>query len=97
MVNSFASEKRGNVATTFALTVAVLLGAIGAAVDYSRLTNRQTALQRTADSAALAGAQVLSHNESLPPGQRESAAVQTANQAANGAAPTAPEHCNRVP
>ena len=55
----FAAETGGAVAITFALAVLPLLGAVGAAVDYSRLSLAHTTKQSAADAAALAGAKAM--------------------------------------
>lgn len=86
---SFARNQRGNVVIVFGLTAPALIGMAGAAVDYSRLADRRTELQRVADAAALSAAKVLSTNYAQTSGQREAAAVLAANQVTHGAAPTA--------
>ena len=53
MPKSFVRDQRGNVAIMLGLTAPVLIGMIGAAVDYSRLASRHAELQRIADAAAL--------------------------------------------
>jgi Flp pilus assembly protein TadG len=49
-------DQRGVVAIIFALAILPLMGLVGAAIDYSRLTLSRENLQSVADSAALAGA-----------------------------------------
>jgi Putative Flp pilus-assembly TadE/G-like len=50
----FARNERGNVGIMFAMSLIPMLGAAGAAIDYSRASNGQSVLQSNADSAALA-------------------------------------------
>lgn len=47
------SDRRGNVAVIFALTLVPILGASGAAVDYSRATSFRAQLQNAVDETAL--------------------------------------------
>jgi Flp pilus assembly protein TadG len=53
----FAGAKDGNTVITFALAFIPLMGLTGAAVDYSRANQLQTAMQAAADTAALMVAQ----------------------------------------
>lgn len=53
LVADFRRAKRGNVAITFALALLPLVGATGAAIDYSRGSNARTALQAALDAAGL--------------------------------------------
>lgn len=55
---------RGNVSMIFALSVTTVIIAIGAAMDYSSLEQRDNLLQNAADSAVLAAA--LSGETRLP-------------------------------
>ena len=50
---------RGNIAMMFALSLPALLGALGAASDYSMLEMKRTSLQAAADASALAAAKEL--------------------------------------
>ena len=50
---SFRSANRGNVMMTFALASLPLIGATGAAVDFSRASSANAAMQSALDSAAL--------------------------------------------
>ena len=50
----FLRDRRASVAPAFAAAVIPIFGLIGAAVDYSRAGNAQSALQAAADSTALA-------------------------------------------
>ncbi len=52
----FAKDNKGNVATMAALLMLPLMGAMGAAVDYSRISSARGSLQVAVDSAALAAA-----------------------------------------
>jgi Flp pilus assembly protein TadG len=49
----FARAERGNVAMMFAVTLPMLLTAIGAAIDYSRMANARSAMQAAIDATAL--------------------------------------------
>jgi Flp pilus assembly protein TadG len=53
----FAGAQHGNTAITFALAFIPLIGLVGAAVDYSRANQLQTAMQAAADTTALMVAQ----------------------------------------
>jgi len=55
----FARDRRGNVATIFALLAVPAFGVIGAAVDYREANRVRTQLQEAADAGALAGARAL--------------------------------------
>ncbi len=57
-----AQDRRGAVTVLFALCLLPLIIAISAAVDYSRLVESRTALQRAVDNAALSGAAAYSVN-----------------------------------
>ncbi len=50
------SDRRGNVSILFGLSLLPMLGAAGAAVDYSRSSSAKSSLTAAADAAALAGA-----------------------------------------
>jgi Flp pilus assembly protein TadG len=54
----FSISSRGNVAVTFAVAAVPFTGAIGAAIDYSRVTTLRTNMQTALDSTALALAKV---------------------------------------
>ena len=49
----FRHNERGNIAVIFAITMVPMIGFIGAAVDYSRVTNARSAMQAALDSTAL--------------------------------------------
>src|SRR5262245_43337079 len=53
----FARAKEGNTVITFGLAFIPLVGLVGAAVDYSRANQLQTAMQAAADTTALMIAQ----------------------------------------
>src|SRR5688572_6426439 len=50
---SFLRECSGSVSIAYALALLPLIGAAGAAIDYSRATNEQAKLQQATDAAAL--------------------------------------------
>lgn len=52
-IKSFASDKRGNIASIFAFTILPVLGMVGSAMDYGQLTNTRSALKQAADMTAL--------------------------------------------
>ena len=49
----FAGDRRGNVALTFGIATLPLIGAVGAAVDYSHANSVKAAMQSALDSTAL--------------------------------------------
>jgi Flp pilus assembly protein TadG len=53
LVRKFGTAKGGNVVMTFALATLPVVGAIGAAVDYSRANSAKVALQAAVDAAGL--------------------------------------------
>ena len=53
-IQNFLTERRGSIAITFGLTLAVLLGLSGMSVDGNRALNARTSIQGAADAAALA-------------------------------------------
>jgi Flp pilus assembly protein TadG len=85
----FAGDTRGAVAIIFALTLLPMLGAVGAAVDYSRLTLAHENLQSVADAAALAGAKALQAKADQTTSVAESAALAAATAVVTGMAPHA--------
>jgi Flp pilus assembly protein TadG len=85
----FADDTRGAVAMIFALTLLPVLGAVGAAVDYSRLTLAHENLQSVADAAALAGAMALQAKAKEIASVAESAAHAAATAVVAGMAPNA--------
>src|SRR6188472_539683 len=70
-VNRFSADDHGNVAIILALAAIPVLGATGAAVDYSRALQGRGVLQRVADSAALSAAKM----SSASPAQRKKLAT----------------------
>lgn len=53
-ISEFKSDKRGNVAILFAITVIPMLGLVGAAIDYSNAIRLKQKIASTIDAAALA-------------------------------------------
>lgn len=53
--SKFRGSDDGAVAIVFSMSLLVILGAMGAAIDYTRLTGKKAELQSAADSAVLAG------------------------------------------
>jgi Flp pilus assembly protein TadG len=78
---SLRASERGNVMLTFALALIPIVGAVGAAVDYSRANNFRTQLLAAADaasvgsvaksSAAVAAASTMSSDGAIPTGQTD--------------------------
>ena len=52
----FKDEKSGNVATLFAMSMIVVCGAVGGAIDYGRASHAQRKMQAATDAAAMAAA-----------------------------------------
>ncbi len=53
LLSSFASDRRGNIAVIFALSLLPILSFIGAAIDYSMATRAKTKLTSALDTAVL--------------------------------------------
>lgn len=53
IIQVFAGDTRGGVLPLFAVCIAVVFGAVGAAVDYSRANSSRTAMQAALDAAAI--------------------------------------------
>lgn len=62
IVQRFGRDAQGSVALMFAFAAIVLIGAVGAAMDYSRAASVQSSLQRAVDGTALLAAK---NNEQL--------------------------------
>jgi Flp pilus assembly protein TadG len=56
LFKQFRHQTSGNVSLFFALSLTTLLGATGAAMDYSKSSNARSSLMSATDAAALAGA-----------------------------------------
>ncbi|HXF87716.1 MAG TPA: TadE/TadG family type IV pilus assembly protein [Xanthobacteraceae bacterium] len=52
-LRAFRSERSANVTVTFALAIIPVVGAVGAAVDYSHVNSARTAMQSAVDATAL--------------------------------------------
>src|SRR5262245_1263661 len=52
-LGSFRAAEGGNIMLTFALALIPIVGAVGAAVDYSRANNYRTQLLAAADAASV--------------------------------------------
>ncbi|TNC09688.1 pilus assembly protein [Methylobacterium terricola] len=59
LLRRFPHDRSGTVLIAFAVALPILLGAVSAAVEYSRLLYRKAQLQSAADAGALAGATLL--------------------------------------
>lgn len=58
-MRSFWRDRRGNVAILFALAIVPVMGAMGAALDYSMANTYRTGMQKAVDAAALAVSKVM--------------------------------------
>src|SRR3954451_19844723 len=58
LLSRFMQDRRGNVATMFAIAVIPVIGLVGAAVDYSRAASVRTGMQAAIDATALAMAKL---------------------------------------
>ena len=67
LARRFNKDHRGNMAVTFALTLIPVMGAVGAAVDYSHANSVKTALQAAADSTALMLSKIAATTNSSAP------------------------------
>ncbi len=72
-LRALSDDTRGGVAIIFGLTIFVLFGMIGLAVDYARFVNARTQTIEATDAAVLAGARALQAN-----GGDQAAAVKVA-------------------
>lgn len=59
---AFFSDCNGNVAIIFGLVAPILVGGVGAALDYAAANSQHAALQAAADAGAIAGARELAHS-----------------------------------
>jgi Flp pilus assembly protein TadG len=71
-LKQFVSNRSGNVAVAFALTILPVLFLVGAAIDYSGATDLKTRLQRATDATAL---QLCQMSRTASQGQRQQAAL----------------------
>jgi Flp pilus assembly protein TadG len=69
-MRSIVKDQSGTVIALFALSLPVVLTAIGVAVDYSDLVRKRTSLQSAADDAALASTKVLALSSAATPPQK---------------------------
>src|SRR5437764_1511069 len=63
LCRGFIASRRGNVAVIFGVAAVPLFGALGAALDFSRITRSQSTLQSAMDASVLAGLSATSGNE----------------------------------
>ncbi len=66
----FQSNEDGNVALTFAVSAVAIIGCMGAAMDFSTLSNAKSRSQSIADQSALSAAIFVKNND-RPPSSRE--------------------------
>jgi Flp pilus assembly protein TadG len=83
LFNEFCRARGGNLAVVFALSAVPVVGAIGAAVDFARVSDMRSQLQGALDAAVLAGVTQLSANQ-------VSAAGNMFDLNVNGKYPTSP-------
>jgi Flp pilus assembly protein TadG len=62
-MRNFWHDRKGNVAILFALAIVPVMGAMGAALDYSRANAYRTDMQKAVDATALALSKVMPLNE----------------------------------
>lgn len=60
----FLRAKSGNVAILFSIAIIPIVGAMGAAVDYSMATANRTSMQKALDATALALAKLMPISQS---------------------------------
>jgi Flp pilus assembly protein TadG len=63
LCRGFLASRNGNVAVIFGVAAVPLFGALGAALDFSRVTRSQSTLQSAMDASVLAGLAATSGNE----------------------------------
>lgn len=63
LFRGFLASKTGNVAVIFGVAAVPLFGALGAALDFSRVSKSQSTLQSAMDASVLAGLSATSGNE----------------------------------
>src|SRR3954462_8169210 len=69
LLNEFGRAREGNLAVIFALSALPLIAAIGAAVDFSKVSDVRTQMQNALDAAALAGVMQASASQVSTAGQ----------------------------
>ena len=76
-VSKFSRARGGNIAVVFAVIAPVMIGLVGAAVDYAQYNSFRSQLQSIADMAAVAGARhysIAGQNKKVPKAVAEDAA-----------------------
>src|SRR3954452_18849345 len=63
MFNEFCRAREGNLAVIFALAAVPVIGTVGAAVDFSKISEVRTQMQNALDAAVLAGVTQASANQ----------------------------------
>ena len=71
LTDRFIRNEDGNFAAMFALTSTVIVGVIGASMDYSIATSTEKKAQNIADTVALAGAIYVMNNDEVPTNETE--------------------------
>jgi hypothetical protein len=73
-LRAFLPDRTGNVAITFGIAVIPVLGAVGAAVDYSLASRAKTTLDAYADAAALSAVNTNALNMTANAAEKQAAA-----------------------
>ena len=73
LFSAFVASESGNIAMIFGLTIAIIFGAVGGAIDYGRWLTARTQTQNAVDAAVLAAGRVLQSS-----GGNAEAAIQAA-------------------
>lgn len=79
-ISAFRHDRRGSVAILAALTSLVLIGLVGAGVDYARARNDEARLDAALDAAVLVGAQAVKADDAK--GKTDAQLIQTGKAAA---------------
>jgi len=66
LITRFQSQEDGNVALSFAVSAVAVVGCMGAAMDYSTLSNAKAKSQSIADQSALSAAIFIKNNDRPP-------------------------------
>jgi Flp pilus assembly protein TadG len=75
----FRRDTTGNIAMSFAIAMLLILGCVGAAIDYSIMNKQRSKIQAALDEAILAGA--IAGKQTLDGGSGQTAAIAAANAA----------------
>ena len=87
ILKQYSQDTKGNVASMFAISLLVLIAAIGSAIDYARLVSTHSKVQNLADSLTLAAAIGLQHEQYDETGLDEFAGIYLAQSDAGDLQP----------